>query len=121
MDEFAFIYSLAICLLEVFLKMLAFGVGIRSKKSDGRAKKLLQLTATQARHVDDTFNLLDTKGIGTLNFRQFRMALRELGRKEGLWLFEYEMKKMFQEVESDQGIEVSELRYLTRRALQVRC
>lgn len=57
-------------MLEALLKMLAFGLGLRKKKSDGRAEKLRQLTGAQARHVDDTFNLLDTKGIGTLNFRQ---------------------------------------------------
>jgi hypothetical protein len=49
---------------------------------------------------------------------QFRVAIRELGRAEGLELYEHELKKLFHEVESEQGIEVSELRYLTRRALQ---
>ena len=44
--------------------------------------------------------------------------MRELGRADGLGLYEHELKKLFQEVESEQGIEVSELRYLTRRALQ---
>jgi len=46
------------------------------------------------------------------------VAIRELGRAEGLELYEHELKKLFHEVESEQGIEVSELRYLTRRALQ---
>ena len=40
----------------------------------------------------------ETKGLGTLNFREFRAALRELGRDKGLYLFENETKKLFDEV-----------------------
>ena len=97
-DTFAFLYSFVVGMLEALLRMLAFGVGLRKKKDDGRAARLPQLTEVQARFVDDTFNLLDTKGLGTLNFREFRAALRELGRDKGLYLFENETKKLFDEV-----------------------
>ena len=52
----------------------------------------------QARKVDDIFNLLDSKGLGTLNFRQFRVAIREIGRAHKLNLYEFELKKLFDEV-----------------------
>ena len=116
----------------------------------------------QARQVDDIFNLLDSKGLGTLNLRQFRVALREIGRGHGLFLYDFEAKKLFEEVhavpavsslcsmfqkrrthartharvrartharthkhayshaqvDSEHGIEVAEMRFLARRALQ---
>ena len=97
-DTFAFLYSFVVGMLEALLRMLAFGVGLRKKKDDGRAARLPQLTEAQARFVDDTFNLLDTKGLGTLDFREFRVALRDLGRDKGLYLFENETKKLFDEV-----------------------
>jgi hypothetical protein len=116
-DNTAFLVSFSFSLLEAVLKMIAFGLGIRKEKDDGRIKKLKQLTVQQVRLVDDTFNLIDTKGLGTLNLREFRVALRELGREKGLYLFDFQIKKLFEEVESEHGIEVAELRYLYRRAL----
>ena len=56
-------------------------------------------------------------GLGTLSLRDFRVALRELGRAHGLFLFDSEVQKLYEEVDSENGIEVAELRYLVRRAL----
>ena len=58
-DNTAFLVSFSFSLLEAVLKMIAFGLGIRKEKDDGRIKKLKQLTVQQVRLVDDTFNLID--------------------------------------------------------------
>ena len=106
MDRFAFLFSFLVSFLEALLKMVAFGMGLRKKKSDGRIKRMKQLTAKELQHVDDTFNLIDTKGLGTLNLREFRVALREIGRERGLFLYQHEVKKLYEEVDSEHGIEV---------------
>ncbi len=115
-DEVSFWYSFVICLFEAGLKMLAFGVGLSSKQKVSGEIKLIKLTVQEARHVDETFNLLDRKGMGTLNLLEFRALLRELGRNKGLFLLENDVQKLYDMVDSDSGIEVAEVRYLVRKA-----
>ena len=115
-DEVSLWYSFVICLFEALLKMLAFGVGLRSKQKVSGEIKLIKLTVQEARQVDETFNLLDRKGMGTLNLQEFRAVLRELGRNKGLYLLENDVQELYDMVDSDSGIEVAEVRYLVRKA-----